>query len=101
MSADVHWHQCGSQDCVSLTEELENVSLFYFKYPCTAKLSFFISSQYDFDYRRRPTEWVNPKAKTDYYKLVLSWSPSFCKTLPANQRNRTFQCQYDDFDLIV
>ena len=58
-------------------------------------------SRYDFDYKRRQNEWSTTNAKTDYYKLVLSWSPSFCKHLPSTQRNHTFQCQYDDIGIIV
>ncbi|CAF3631212.1 unnamed protein product [Rotaria socialis] len=58
-------------------------------------------SNYDFDYKKRQHEWATPNAKTDYYKLVLSWSPTFCKQLPSFNRNQTFQCQYDDFGLVV
>ncbi|CAF1330410.1 unnamed protein product [Adineta ricciae] len=58
-------------------------------------------AKYDFDYKKRPSEWATTNTKTDFYKLVLSWTPSFCKDLPTAQRNRTFQCQYDDFGLIV
>lgn len=63
--------------------------------------SHFNISRYDFDYKKRQNEWTTTNTKTDYYKLVLSWSPSFCKQLPSIQRNRTFQCQYDDVGLIV
>jgi len=62
---------------------------------------FFLFSQYDFDYNKRQNEWATTNSKTDYYKLVLSWSPSFCKQLPSTQRNRSFQCQYDDFGFVV
>lgn len=62
---------------------------------------FFPFSRYDFDYQRRQNEWATTNSKTDFYKLVLSWSPSFCKQLSSPERNRSFQCQYDDFGLIV
>jgi len=62
---------------------------------------FFLFSQYDFDYSKRQNEWSTTNSKTDFYKLVLSWSPSFCKQLSSPERNRSFQCQYDDFGLIV
>ncbi|UJR30949.1 hypothetical protein I4U23_018461 [Adineta vaga] len=58
-------------------------------------------TRYDFDYKKRQNEWATTNTKTDYYKLVLSWTPSFCKELPSLQRNRSFQCQYNDFGLIV
>ena len=75
-----------------------NFSCFYI---CKDILLFFLFSRYDFDYKQRQNEWATTNSKTDYYKLVLSWSPSFCKELPSAQRNRSFQCQYDDFGLIV
>ena len=58
-------------------------------------------SQYDFDYKKRPQEWSTTNAKTDYYKLVYSWSPTFCKQLTPSQRSNSFQCQYEDFDFVV
>lgn len=58
-------------------------------------------TQYDFDYKKRPQEWSTTNTKTDYYKLVFSWSPSFCKQLTSSQRSNSFQCQHDDFDLVV
>ncbi|CAF0941236.1 unnamed protein product [Rotaria sp. Silwood1] len=58
-------------------------------------------TNYDFDYSKQQHEWATPNSKTDYYMLVLSWSPSFCKHLPSTKRNHTFQCQYDDFGLVV
>jgi ribonuclease I len=61
----------------------------------------FSFSQYDFDYNKRQNEWATTNSKTDYYKLVLSWSPTYCKQIPAAQRSRHFQCQQDDFGLIV
>lgn len=62
---------------------------------------FILFSNYDFDYKKRPSEWATTNSKTDYYKLVLSWSPTFCKQLPTTLRNRTFQCQHSDFDVVV
>ncbi|CAF1480809.1 unnamed protein product [Adineta steineri] len=75
------------------------VSFIYTKDVCRFPKTW--KTRYDFDYKTRKNEWTTPNAKTDYYKLVLSWSPSFCKELPASQRNQTFQCQYNDFGLIV
>lgn len=58
-------------------------------------------SDYDFDYRQRRSEWVSSNIPVDYYKLVFSWTPSFCQRLTSTQRTRQFQCQSNDFNLVV
>lgn len=96
---------------IGLSNGAENVCRFpkrwkryLFKFILKEKRFFFVLflfSNYDFNYKKRLHEWATLNAKTDYYKLVLSWSPTFCKQLPSNHRNQTFQCQYDDFGLVV
>ncbi|CAF3393091.1 unnamed protein product [Rotaria socialis] len=57
---------------------------------------------YDYNWQSRNNEWINTKSKTDYFVLSLSWSPTFCSSLPDFVRNKEFQCyRSNDFGLVV
>ncbi|CAF4159057.1 unnamed protein product, partial [Adineta steineri] len=61
-----------------------------------------LKNNYDYDWKSRNNEWVNTKSKTDYLLLSLSWSPTFCASLPDRVRDNEFQCsRSDSFGLIV
>jgi len=45
-------------------------------------------------------DWINPKVKTDYYLLALSWSPQHCYN-KRNGRRHKFQCKLNNFGFVV
>lgn len=54
-------------------------------------------TDYDFDYTKRQKEYRNANSSIDFFRLSLSWSPTFCK---AKKHSNLFQCQHA-FGLIV
>ncbi|CAF2147145.1 unnamed protein product [Rotaria magnacalcarata] len=55
------------------------------------------ATDYDFDYTKKTNEYRNTNSSIDYFRLSLSWSPTFCKT--QNGKN-LFQCQHS-FGFVV
>ena len=45
-------------------------------------------------------DWTNPKVKTDYYLLAVSWSPQHCRN-KRNSRRHKFQCRQNSFGFVV
>ncbi|CAF4448765.1 unnamed protein product [Rotaria socialis] len=61
-----------------------------------------LKAKYDFNWKLKNGEKQNLIAKVAYLKLVLSWSPTYCESLSAANRNKQFQCRNSDsFGLIV
>lgn len=49
------------------------------------------SSNYDFDYTKRPNEYRKTDVPVDFFRLSISWSPTFCEN---QQHQNSFQCQH-------
>lgn len=58
------------------------------------------STNYDYDYQRQKHEFQNLDGSVDYFRLALSWSPTFCESKSHKQRKEIFQCRYP-FEFIV
>ncbi|CAF0852581.1 unnamed protein product [Adineta ricciae] len=56
------------------------------------------ATDYDFDYTTRSNEFQNLNSTINYFRLSLSWSPSFCAH--RKQAPNLFQCQ-NNFTYIV
>ncbi|CAF1608908.1 unnamed protein product, partial [Didymodactylos carnosus] len=60
-----------------------------------------LKTNYDFDYTQQRGEEQNSESGTYFFRLALSWSPSFCEGILNEQRRKDlFQCQHN-FGLIV
>lgn len=57
------------------------------------------AKDYDFDYTSKSKEYRNANGTTDYFRLSLSWSPTFCASRKKHAE-QPFQCQHA-FGLIV
>ena len=56
------------------------------------------ATDYDFDYTKSPNEYRNTNSPIDYFRLSLSWAPTFC--MKNNFAKNFFQCQHS-FGFIV
>jgi ribonuclease I len=56
-------------------------------------------TDYDFDYTKKSNEYRNTNTTIDYFRLSLSWSPTFCDGKKKFSQ-KLFQCQHS-FGFIV
>ena len=56
-------------------------------------------TEYDFDFTKKSHERQNINSSIDYFRLSLSWSPTFCQAKKQNT-GKLFQCQHN-FGFIV
>jgi ribonuclease T2 len=56
------------------------------------------ATDYDFDYTKHSKEYSNLNSSIDYFRLSLSWSPTYCHG--KYHLNNSFQCQHP-FSFIV
>ena len=52
------------------------------------------STTYDFDYRNKSHEYQNLQSPIDFFRLSLSWSPTFCGRKSEKDRQHFFQCYH-------
>ncbi|CAF0763627.1 unnamed protein product [Adineta steineri] len=56
---------------------------------------------YDFNWKSRSSEWNNTNAQPASLQLVLSWTPTFCQSLPQSVQDKEFQCRNSQYFGIV
>ena len=57
------------------------------------------AKDYDFDYTKKSNEYRNANSTPDFFRLSLSWSPTFCAGRKSHAE-QPFQCQHA-FGLVV
>ncbi|CAF0913157.1 unnamed protein product [Adineta ricciae] len=61
-----------------------------------------LKNNYDYDWKSKSHEWQNTKAMPTFLQLVLSWTQTFCESLPQYAQNTEFQCRNrKHFGLVV
>ncbi|CAF3113250.1 unnamed protein product [Rotaria sp. Silwood2] len=56
------------------------------------------ATDYDFDYTKKSHEYRNTNSSIDYFRLSISWSPTYCNE--QKHAKKSFQCQHS-FGFIV